>query len=167
MWAHTPPHTHLRKHRVGGQARYLISSPLPVTVRWCGGFRPCVWHKGLLHAWRPTPTGRLYPAGSLPPRYRAESLTLTEVSPQCQSVTVLNPANGERRGHCHFFLSEFCITPTYRFDALLTESSLTSFRYAPFCCTSSKAIWWIPFSICKIIHWKKKISKTEMLYRQG
>ncbi len=74
---HTPPHTHLRKYRVGGQARFAV------TVRWCGGFWPCVWHKGLLHACRPTPTGRIYPAGSLPPGSRSESLTLTKAFPRC------------------------------------------------------------------------------------
>lgn len=128
---HTPPHTQLRKYRVGGQARYLISSPVPVTVRWCGGFRPCVWHKGLLHAWRPTPTGRFYPAGSLPPGSRSESLTLTEAFPQCQSLTELNPANGKRRGHCHFFVRILHYSYVAEIVILLTESSLTFFFDKP------------------------------------
>lgn len=90
--------------------RYLISFPLPVTVRWRGGLRPCVWHKGLLRARRPSPTGRFYPAGSLPPGCYSDSLTLTEASPQRKSLTEINSANRCHRGHRHF-LSEFCTTP--------------------------------------------------------
>lgn len=82
----------VQSRRTGPVSLLFPSSSLPVTVRWCGGFRPCVWHKGLLHAWRPTPTGRFYPAGSLPPGSRSESLTLTEAFPQCQSLTELNLA---------------------------------------------------------------------------
>ena len=47
-------HTHCSTHSSQEeQSRWTGSSPLPVTVRWCGGFRPCVRHKGLLHARRP------------------------------------------------------------------------------------------------------------------
>lgn len=84
--------------------RYLISFPLPVTVRWRGGLRPCVWHKGLLRARRPSPTGRFYPAGSLPPGCYSDSLTLTEASPQHKSLTEINSANRCHRGHRHFFV---------------------------------------------------------------
>ena len=77
---HTAAHTHLRKYRVGGQA-------LPLFLSLCGG----VVDSGLVFGTKasympggPTPTGRIYPAGSLPPGSRSESLTLTEAFPQCQ-----------------------------------------------------------------------------------
>lgn len=80
IYTHTAAHTHLRKNRVGGQA-------LPLFLSLCGG----VVDSGLVFGTKasympggPTPTGRIYPAGSLPPGSRSESLTLTEAFPQCQ-----------------------------------------------------------------------------------
>ena len=54
IYIYTHTHTHCSTHSSQEvQSRWTGSSPLPVTVRWCGGFRPCVRHKGLLHARRP------------------------------------------------------------------------------------------------------------------